>query len=148
MKFWWLSTATETDQVVVITNDSTTVACYPSSIATPLPSLYLKKILKFLSTHNHSFIFYLLFRNASYLKVALIVAIKKIFSISKKVMPSIRTEKKFVLMLITVHTKSTFGFHSKAKSDIKVFLDRARKQRKVQRQTQKRHWTRREKNKP
>ena len=114
----------------MITNDSTTVACYPSSIATPLPSLYLKKILKFLSTHNHSFIFYLLFRNASYLKVALIVAIKKIFSISEKVMPSIRTEKKFVLMLITVHTKSTFGFHSKEKKRYKSVLGQDKERKK------------------
>ena len=41
--FWWVSTATETDQVVVITNDNTTVACYSLSIATPLLSLHLKK---------------------------------------------------------------------------------------------------------
>ena len=43
INFWWVSTATETDQVVVITNDNTTVACYSLSIASPLLSLHLKK---------------------------------------------------------------------------------------------------------
>ena len=53
MNFWWVSTATETDQVVVITNDDTTVACYPSSIAIPLLSLHLKNILERFRTGEH-----------------------------------------------------------------------------------------------
>ena len=43
INFCWVSTATETYQVVVITNDNTTVASYPSSIASPLLSLHLKE---------------------------------------------------------------------------------------------------------